>query len=301
MKTATVFDLEKFAVHDGPGIRTTVFFKGCPLHCLWCHNPESQRREKEIFFSPEKCIGCHWCVQACPNHCHQIDGGMHRFDRTNCTRCGTCTEKCYAGALELVGREMTAGEVLREVLKDKLFYDNSSGGMTLSGGEPMVHFDFLRELLPEAKRAGLHICMETCGYAPWEQYRALLPCLDLFLYDIKATDPEKHRRFTGVTNERILENLEKIDEAGGSIILRCPLIPGVNDDDEHLLGIAALAESRKNVREIHLEPYHPLGVGKCARLGIQSPLEIHEFAPESAIERWLSQIQAHTGVPVRRS
>lgn len=298
--TAAVFDIEKFAVHDGPGIRTTVFLKGCPLHCLWCHNPESQRREKEIFFTPEKCIGCGWCFKVCPKHCH-IAGETHLFDRADCIHCGACTEKCYAGALELAGKDMAVDEVLAEVLKDKVFYENSSGGMTLSGGEPMVHFEFILELLQKAKAAGLHTCIETCGYAPWEQYEKILPYIDLFLYDIKATDPEKHREFTGVTNELILENLRKIDEAGGKSILRCPLIPGVNDGEEHLLAIAKLAESLNNVQEINLEPYHPLGVNKSARLGVKSRLEINEFADEKSIERWLNLIQSHTKIAVKRS
>ena len=297
MRKATIFDVEKFAVHDGPGIRTTLFFKGCPLHCIWCHNPESQRREKEIFFSPEKCIGCGWCFGICPNHCH-IAGPPRRFDRTNCIRCGKCTEKCYAGALEQVGQDMTVGEVLEEVLKDKVFYENSGGGITLSGGEPMEYFEFLRELLPAAKQAGLHICIETCGYAPWKRY---VPYIDLFLYDIKATDPEKHRRFTGVTNERILENLRKIDENGGKTILRCPLVPGVNDEEEHLLAVAALANSLKNVREINVEPYHPLGISKCARLGIASRLDRSEFTEENTVRKWLSVIQSETGIPVKKS
>ncbi len=301
MITGTIFDIEKFAIHDGPGIRTTVFLKGCPLRCLWCHNPESQHRAREIFFTPEKCIGCGWCFQACPNHCHQLTADGHRFDRTGCSRCGKCTEQCHAGALELVGREMTADEVLQEVLKDKIFYDNSGGGLTLSGGEPLAQFDFLCDLLPKAKTAGLHICLETCGYAPWRQFERMLPYIDLFLYDIKATDSDRHREFTGAPNTLILDNLRKIDAAGGQSILRCPLIPGVNDEAAHLLAITRLADSLRNVREIHLEPYHPLGIGKNARLGKTSRLPLTEFAEAETVEGWLQFMQQHTNLTVRRS
>ena len=296
-KKTLIFDIEKFAVHDGPGIRTVVFMKGCPLHCLWCHNPESQAFQTELLFNTTKCVKCGMCVPVCPEKCHSVTAEEHTFDRSKCIACGRCADVCPAEALKLVGKEMTVDEVLQEVLKDRVFYQNSGGGMTLSGGEPLAHFEFTLALLKAAKEAGLHTAIETSGFASWERIRQLLPFVDLWLWDVKAT-PEKYETLTGVPWDPIYKNLKNVAEAGGKIVLRCPLIPGVNDEDAHLIRIASLAnELGASVKQIDLEPYHPMGEGKSQELG-RTDIFHSEFASTDSKNHWKDVISSHTTVPV---
>lgn len=296
-----VFDIKKFAIHDGPGIRTTVFLKGCPLHCLWCHNPESQSFDPELFFLPELCTGCGYCISVCPNGCHQFIDGVHVMAREKCTACGLCASECYAGALELIGRPWTVDDVLAEVLKDKAFYENSGGGMTISGGEPMSQFEFTKTLLTAAKKEGLHNCLDSCGCVPFEKYAELFDVVDLFLWDYKATDSALHRELTGVPNERILENLARIDAAGKPTILRCPLVPGVNADESHLQGLIRTAQKLKNLQQIDLLPYHPLGKSKLERLGRENNQGAMSFVPPEQVEQWTAMVSEAVDVPVKHS
>ncbi len=293
-----IFNIQRFCVHDGPGIRTTVFLKGCPLNCLWCHNPESKENRIQIAYRALQCVGCGSCVSVCPTHSHRLSADGHVFDRRDCLCCGACAGVC-SGALEVVGRETTVSAVLLEVLRDRLFYKNSGGGVTLSGGEPMAQYPFALALLKGAKAKGLCTCMETCGYAPSEQFEKIARYVDLFLYDYKETDAVKHKRFTGAEPELILNNLGLLDRLGKDIVLRVPMIPGFNDRPDHFEGIAETANRLKNIREIQVMPYHSLGSEKCESLGREYPLGDVLSPDKETVEVWLAAIKEHTDVPVK--
>jgi pyruvate formate lyase activating enzyme len=264
--TGHVFRIERFAVHDGPGIRTTVFLKGCPLRCWWCHSPESQSALPELMFRPERCIRCFKCIDACQLSAIAQIASVPVIEEAVCRRCGGCAEVCATGARTQAGRLMRADDVVRVVDQDVLFYDQSGGGVTFSGGEPLSQPEFLLEMLEGCRRKRLHTAVDTCGMADPDVVRRAAALTDLFLFDVKMIDEERHRRFTGVSNARILENLRVLADARASVLVRLPLVPGVNDApaDVEQVGrfVSALGLSRVDVL-----PYHRAGTGKYAALG----------------------------------
>ena len=301
MATGTIFNIQKFCVNDGPGIRTTIFFKGCPLRCVWCHNPESKKAAPEVFYNASKCVKCGKCMAKCETCAHTFSEDSHTYNREKCIVCGKCCDACPTEALEVAGYTITAEEAIKNVLKDKIFYDNSGGGMTLSGGEPMMQFEFALELMKKAKESGLHTCMETCGFADSEKYREIAEYTDIFLFDYKITNPEDHKKYTGVSNEKILKNLFMLDEMGKNTVLRCPIIPTINDNDEHLFAIAETANRLRNILEVNIEPYHPLGSGKSEMLDMDYPLKDLTFPEEDTVKEWIAKVQSKTCVTVKKA
>lgn len=263
-----VFNLQHYSIHDGPGIRTTVFLKGCPLKCLWCQNPESQDPDPLLFFMAEKCTGCGTCVEVCPNGAIKLIDGKSKTDRERCMWKGECASVCPNEARSIIGREMTAEEVFEDLKTDDIFYRNSGGGVTLSGGDPVFQPDFSIAILKLCWSAGIHTALETCGFLEWGRLKNILKLTDLVLYDIKHMDSTRHKAYTGVTNELILENAEKIHrDLKLPIFPRVPLIPGYNDSLENLKCTAEfIATKLDGNNRVHILPYHPLGDTKYLRM-----------------------------------
>jgi pyruvate formate lyase activating enzyme len=301
---APVFDLQSFSLHDGPGIRTTIFFKGCPLSCAWCHNPESQSPRPHLMFHKNLCVGCFLCVEACAHEVHYLlPGGKHGVNHKNCVGCGACLELCCYGALALVGIWYTPEELLEKIKGDIRYFalsgddDKQKGGITFSGGEPLLYAAFIsvfRALIPH-----IHTAMETSGQGTRESVEEIVDCIDLFLFDIKMTNTGEHKRYCGLDNALILDNLNFLYTKNKNIVLRLPLIPGLNDSEEHFDALAALLQSYPEIERKEIMAYHNLGIGKAEALGLEISREIPpSSAGQETSERWLEALRSRgcTGV-----
>lgn len=290
-----IFDIQKFCLHDGPGIRTTVFFKGCNLSCKWCHNPESISPKKQLSFDTNKCTLCGECVKVCPNKVHEILSSRHEVYFEKCTSCGLCIDVCVPDALKILGREVSIEEILYEVKKDRKFYEESGGGVTLSGGECTLQFDFTLQLLEELKKLEIHTCVETNAMLKEEKLAMLVPFTDIFLLDYKLTDKKLHADYTGKHNTQVLSNIELLDSLGAKVVLRCPIIPGVNDTEDHLKEIARISREYRCIEYAEVMPYHSIGRDKWKQIGKEYSFPDLETVSNDKAENWKDFIKSNGG------
>lgn len=300
MSSGVVFNIQHYSVHDGPGIRTIIFFKGCFLRCKWCSNPESQDFLPQISVTKSRCIGYGKCIDKCPQNALQLSKeGKIGLDFERCDNCGKCIEYCNAQALELIGEKKTVGEVMEEIEKDRVFYNNSGGGVTLSGGEVLAQPEFAADILKRCRQKGINTALETSGYGQWNELNMLLPYTDLVLYDIKHTDPDKHKALTGVVNDTILTNLKLMDEKTEvDYILRVPVIPEYNTDNDNITGLLNLIDKLERLEVVHLLPYHKLGIGKYNKIGREYLLKDLEPPEDKMLEYFADKLKS-SGVCVQ--
>lgn len=288
-QTGIIFDIERCSLHDGPGIRTTVFLKGCPLSCKWCHNPESQLPSPQLAFYKERCTSCGMCSGTCPD-VHQISGLTHQPDRSKCHTCGKCAVSCPSGALKLIGKSLSVKNIMEILRKDTIYFQETNGGLTVSGGEPFFQPAFLKALLMAAKKEDIHTCIETSGFTSRQNQEDIMPFVDTFLFDFKVSSPQLHQSFTGVSLKPVLENFQFLYGQKKDITLRCPIIPGYNDTDEHLKAIARMEKEYPSLSGIEILPYHSLGKEKAT--AVNKTYEVTALTPDEGVKNtWREKLK----------
>ena len=295
-KTGLIFDIERFSTKDGPGIRTVVFFKGCNINCFWCHNPESISARPQLQYEVSKCLGCRACIKACSKNALDLLENELKINFSLCDNCFECVEACYSGALQRIGKKMTVADILQEVLEDRVFYQNSGGGVTLSGGEVMQQSEFVTKLLQSCKEEGIHTAIDSNMSVKWENYIKVLPFTDLVLADIKSMDDTAHRKAVGISNRIVLENISRLAKLGAPLIVRTPVIPGFNDTSENIRAAAEFLKPFTSLLYYELLSYNPLGESKIPKLGLPQKTKISSYSKEKMNE--LAEEALKSGIKV---